>query len=127
MHGAGMPHTFEGEGPGADQEVVLNWNTWTVNGIGGGFTGPASQFIEDASYIKLREISVSYNLRPEWVTPLGFSAAEITLAGRNLKTWTDYSGIDPENNLWGNSSGRGIDYFNNPQTRSWVIGLSLTR
>ena len=127
MHGAGTPHTFEGEGPGADQEVMLNWNTWTLNGIGSGFTGPSSQFIEDASYIKLREISLSYNLRPEWVSPLGFSAAEITLAGRNLKTWTDYTGIDPENNLWGNSSGRGIDYFNNPQTRSWVIGLSLTR
>ncbi|NIP79574.1 MAG: hypothetical protein GWM90_10290 [Gemmatimonadetes bacterium] len=49
------------------------------------------------------------------------------MAARNLKTWTDYSGIDPEMNLWGNSAGRGIDYFNNPQTRSWAFGLSITR
>ena len=127
MHGAGTPHTFEGFGPGAGREVVLNWNTWTVNGLGSGFTGPSSQFIEDASYMKLREISLSYTLDPEWLRPLGFTAAEVTVAGRNLKTWTDYSGIDPENNLWGNSAGRGIDYFNNPQSRSWVFGFSLTR
>lgn len=127
MHGVGTPHTFEGAGPGAGTEVMLNWNTWTVGGIGSGFTGPASQFIEDASYIKLREISVSYTLDPDWLAPLGFTAADVTVAGRNLVTWTDYSGIDPENNLWGNSAGRGIDYFNNPQSRSWVFGLSLTR
>jgi hypothetical protein len=126
MHGLGQPHTFEGDGPGAGEEVSLNWATWTIGGIGSGFTGPSSQFIEDASYVKLREISLSYNLNPDWL-PLDFSAAEITVGGRNLMTWTDYSGIDPEMNLWGNSAGRGIDYFNNPQTRSWVFGLSVTR
>ena len=127
MHGSGQPHTFEGAGPGAGTEVILNWDTWTVNGLGSGFTGPASQFIEDASYVKLREISVTYSLQSEWLEPLGFTAADVTVAGRNLYTWTDYTGIDPENNLWGNSAGRGIDYFNNPQSRSWVFGFSLTR
>lgn len=127
MHGVGTPNTFEGAGPGQGTEVMLNWNTWTVGGIGSGFTGPASQFIEDASYVKLREVSVTYTLDPDWLEPLGFTAADVTVAGRNLVTWTDYSGIDPENNLWGNSAGRGIDYFNNPQSRSFVFGLSLTR
>ncbi|MEJ2503642.1 MAG: TonB-dependent receptor [Gemmatimonadota bacterium] len=127
MHGLGQPWTFEGYGPGQGTEVMRNWDTWTLNGIGSGFTGPASQFIEDASYVKLREVSASFNLLQEWLRPIGFTAAEITVAARNLYTWTDYSGIDPENNLWGNSAGRGIDYFNNPQTRSWVFGLSLTR
>jgi TonB-linked SusC/RagA family outer membrane protein len=127
MHGAGETRTFEGEGPGAGTPVTLNWNTWTVGGIGSGFTGPASQFIEDASYVKLRELSITYTLNPDWLAPIGFTAADVTVAGRNLVTWTDYSGIDPENNLWGNSAGRGIDYFNNPQSRSWVFGISLTR
>jgi hypothetical protein len=51
----------------------------------------------------------------------------LTLSGRNLKTWTDYTGIDPESNLTGQSVGRGLDYFNNPQTRSWVISVNLNR
>lgn len=144
MHGAGVAHVFgcgdpnKGTattcanpenvgGPGAGTEVRLNWNTWVLNNIGSGFTGPSVQYIEDASYVKLREISVAYTLPSSVLARFGFSAAEITMAGRNLHTWTDYSGIDPENNLWGNSSGRGIDYFNNPQTRSWVVGVSITR
>ncbi len=127
MHGAGEPRVFEGEGPGAGTQVMLNWDTWGYNGPGSGFTGPAVQFVEDGSYVKLRELSVSYDLNAEWLRPLGFSAAQITVAGRNLVTWTDYTGIDPESNLTGPSTGRGLDYFNNPQTRSWVIGASLTR
>ena len=50
------------------------------------------------------------------------------LSGRNLALWTDYSGIDPETNLTGPIGvGRGVDYFNSPNTRSWVIALQLTR
>ena len=37
------------------------------------------------------------------------------------------NGIDPESNLTGQSVGRGLDYFNNPQTRSWVISVNLNR
>ncbi|MEJ2216247.1 MAG: SusC/RagA family TonB-linked outer membrane protein [Gemmatimonadota bacterium] len=126
MHGAGQTVTFDGEGPGAGTPVVLNWDTWTLNGIGSGFTGPAAQFVEDASFVKLREISLSYSVPSRLLRPFGFSTAEITLAGRNLRTWTDYTGIDPESNLTGPSTGRGLDYFNNPQTRSWVVGVSIT-
>jgi len=57
----------------------------------------------------------------------GLSSASFTVSGRNLKTWTDYTGIDPETNLTGQSVGRGLDYFNNPQTRSWVISVNLNR
>jgi hypothetical protein len=50
------------------------------------------------------------------------------VAGRNLHTWTDYTGIDPESNLGGAAVLiQGIDYFNNPQTRSFVISLGLNR
>ena len=50
------------------------------------------------------------------------------MAGRNLATWTKYSGIDPETNLGGAEvAAQGIDYFNNPQTRSFVITLGINR
>jgi hypothetical protein len=54
------------------------------------------QFLHDASFTKLREISVSYTL-PERIA--GFASARratVTLAGRNLHTWTKFPGLDPE-------------------------------
>jgi TonB-linked SusC/RagA family outer membrane protein len=126
-HGAGKDTIFPGVGPGQGQTAKLNWRTWGQNGLGNSFTGPSAQFIEDASYVKLRDISVSYTLDQPWMERFGFGTAEITLAGRNLKTWTDYTGIDPESNLTGQSLGRGVDYFNNPRTRSFVLGVTLSR
>ena len=119
---------WEVAGPGAGTDVTLNWATWTVDGFGSSFTGPSVTNIEDASFVKLRDISVSYTLDQPWLRRrFGMSSMNITLSGRNLKTWTDYTGIDPESNLTGQSVGRGIDYFNNPQTRSWVISVNLNR
>jgi hypothetical protein len=50
------------------------------------------------------------------------------VAGWNLKTWTSYSGLDPETNLAGASALlQGYDFFNMPQTRSFVITVGLNR
>jgi len=114
-------------GPGAGDPVVIDENWYAGNG--GGFGPVASQFIEDASFVKLREISLGYTLDQPWVTRnLGFSSIDLRVAGRNLHTWTDYTGIDPESNLGGAAVLiQGIDYFNNPQTRSFVISVGLNR
>lgn len=119
---------FDYAGPGVGKSVPINWLTWYWNGIGSGFTGPASQFIEDGGYVKLRDVSVAYTFRDQdWLTNVGFSALNVAVSGRNLVTWTDYTGIDPENNLDGQTLGRGIDYFNNPQTRAFIVNVTLTR
>jgi hypothetical protein len=114
-------------GPGVGTTVTLD-ESW-YQGDGSGFGAVSRQFVEDGSYVKLREISLTYSLNnPIFFRGLGLSNIDFRLAGRNLKTWTDYSGIDPETNLagaeWGN---RGIDYFNNPQTRSLVFSIGLNR
>ena len=84
--------------------------------------------IEDGGFVKLRDVSVAYTLRDQdWLSRIGFSTLDVQVVGRNLKTWTDYTGIDPESNLDGATLGRGIDYFNNPQTRSWGVNFTLTR
>ncbi|MEZ4415905.1 MAG: SusC/RagA family TonB-linked outer membrane protein [Gemmatimonadota bacterium] len=115
-------------GPGAGQSVNLDWNSWFWGGIGSGFTGPSSQFVEDGGFGKLREVQVSYTFNQgEVLDRLGLSSLTLAVAGRNLWTHTNYSGIDPESNLWGQTLGRGIDYFNNPQTRSWVVNLTVNR
>jgi hypothetical protein len=56
--------------------------------------GANDQFFEDASFTKLREVSMTYTLPERWVR----SRMSLTLAGRELHTWTKYSGVDPEAN-----------------------------
>jgi TonB-linked SusC/RagA family outer membrane protein len=114
-------------GPGAGLAVPIG-EAW-FTGDGGIFNGPKSQFNESASFVKLREISVGYTFDQPWVSRLmGFSSMEVRVAGRNLHTWTDYTGVDPETSLLGSASpARGFDYFNNPQSRSYVFSLTLNR
>lgn len=131
VQGAGRDTIFEGAGPGAGQRVIVNWDTWVL-GNGNSFGGPDSQDYVDASWAKLRDITLSYafgenELNRFGFTRLGFSGLALTLSGRNLATWTDYVGIDPESNLTGQTAARGLDYFHNPQTRSFAISLTLTR
>jgi hypothetical protein len=114
-------------GPGAGKEVTIDQG-WYQN-LGSGFGPVSAQFVEDGSYVKLREIAVGYTFDASWVNRLlGLSTVELNLAGRNLKTWTDYTGIDPETNLGGAEvQVQGIDYFNNPGVRTWVLTLGLNR
>ena len=114
-------------GPGAGQAVPLG-EAW-FTGPGGIFNGPVSAFVEDAGFVKLREISLGYTFDQAWVSRvLGFGSIDLRVAGRNLVTWTKYSGVDPETSLLGSASAvRGIDYFNNPQGRSYVFSVTLNR
>ena len=126
-HGDGQPWVFEGFGPGAGQEVIRD-ALWAVAGNGSIFTGGSQFFIERASFVKLRDVSIRYALHGGPVSRfLGFSRAEFSFTGRNLVTWTDYTGLDPESNLTGQSTARGLEYFNNPRVRSFVFQISLVR
>ncbi len=126
-HGEGQPWVFHGFGPGAGREVVRD-EEWAVLGPGGGFTGGAQFFIERASFVKLRDVSVRYALQGGPVSRfLGFGRIELSFTGRNLITWTDYTGLDPESNLTGQSTARGLEYFNNPRIRSYVFQINLVR
>ena len=93
------------------------------------FTGLSENCLEDGGFVKLREISVGYTLDYPWVQRLlGFSSIDLRVAGRNLKTWTDYTGYDPEANAGGAiEATRGIDYFLMPQTRSFLFSVTLNR
>lgn len=114
-------------GPGAGKAFVVGQSWW--QGQGGGFGSVARQFIEDGSYVKLRELSVAYTLENnQFVSRMGLSNIDLRLAGRNLRTWSDYSGLDPEANLGGSAVlVQGIDYFNLGNTRSIVLSVGLNR
>lgn len=77
-------------------------------------------FVEDGSYIKLRELSVAYNLAPRFVEKIAFgraTGARIALVGRNLYTWTHYSGFDPDVTAGSDFNYR-IDGFRYPNFRT---------
>jgi TonB-linked SusC/RagA family outer membrane protein len=126
-HGDGQPWVFEGFGPGAGEEVVRD-ALWALAGAGSGFTGGTQFFIERASFVKLRDVSLRYTVNGGPVTRwLGFARAEFSFTGRNLITWTDYTGLDPESNFTGQGNARGLEYFNNPRIRSYVFQVNLVR
>ncbi|HYW14055.1 MAG TPA: SusC/RagA family TonB-linked outer membrane protein [Longimicrobium sp.] len=84
------------------------------------------EFIEDGTFVKLRELSVGYRIEGDWARRLGVDDVGIRLAGRNLYTWTDYSGIDPEINLFAASTvARGVDFATTPIPRTWVLGFDF--
>jgi TonB-linked SusC/RagA family outer membrane protein len=136
----GNEHSFGKDGPingpvvgagvdpatGVGRPVPIGENWYT--GVGGLFAGTDQQWIEDAGFVKLREISLSYRLdSPGIQRALGF-IVDLRVSARNLKTWTKYTGYDPETNLGqAQSATRGKDYFNQPQARSYVFSVTLSR
>ena len=117
-------------GPGAGTKFPAGENWYRNSGLAAcAFTGYDAPCIEDGGYVKLREISLGYTFDQPWVArSLGLSSLEVRVAGRNLKTWTKYTGLDPETNLGGSTSRvGGIDYFNLPLTRSFVFTVNLNR
>lgn len=94
--------------------------------LGGGFGPVASQFIEKGTRTRLREVALTYTLNMAKVAPRSrLQSIDFSVSGRNLALWTNYTGIDPETNLTGPSNGRGLDYFNNPGTRSYFFTIKV--
>jgi len=114
-------------GPGVGLPVPLDESWWT--GDASVFNGVDAAFLEPGHFVKLREVSLGYTLDQPWVArSLGFSSIELRVAGRNLTSWNDYTGVDPETSLLGAVSPvRGLNYFNNPQSRSWTFTLTMNR
>jgi TonB-linked SusC/RagA family outer membrane protein len=106
-------------------EVLLDQYWYT--GLGGGFGPVGEQFIYDASWVRLRELSLSYQLPESLCKALHIPGASLGFTGRNLALWTNSPqlGVDPETNLTGVTNGRGLDYFNNPGTKSYIFSLSV--
>ena len=84
-------------------------------------------YIEDASFWKLRELAATIMFPNEWASYFGADRLNLTLAGRNLVTWTDYSGPDPELNGAGTGSNfNTFDFFSQPPVRTLTARLDLS-
>ena len=88
--------------------------------------GTEAGFVEDADFVKFRELSVTLNAPERWAGRMGVASVSLTLAGRNLKTWTDYSGFDPEANENAAFTNFSTDEFNTqPQVRYLTARLNI--
>ncbi|MEP2774015.1 MAG: SusC/RagA family TonB-linked outer membrane protein [Fulvivirga sp.] len=90
------------------------------------FYGTNAGYIEDASFWRLREVSLTYSLPKKILSPLGFSRVSLTLSGQNLGLWTDYSGLDPEISSVGQANFTTEEFLSQPPVRSWRARLNLT-
>lgn len=112
-----------GAGAANAASVKLDQNYYM--GIGGGFT-INEPFVEDASWVRLRELSLSYSLPAKFLANQKvIKGATFGFVGRNLFLWTKYKGVDPETSLVGGNKAQGIDYFNNPGTKSYGVNLKV--
>lgn len=80
--------------------------------------------LQDASYIKLRNVQLSYTLPKQWLSRLKVNSLTVFVSGQNLKTWTNFYGIDPENSLSGNAYASSIATI--PTTKVVNLGLNLS-
>lgn len=83
--------------------------------------------VNDAGFAKLREVSVSYQVPDSWAARLGASRASITLAGRNLHTWSKWTGLDPEALFLGDGFGQHSVFEQDqlPQLAQFVATVNL--
>ncbi|MBK6284822.1 MAG: SusC/RagA family TonB-linked outer membrane protein [Draconibacterium sp.] len=82
----------------------------------------STRWIEDGSYLRLKNVSLSYSIPGEF---LAFKNAQFYISGTNLLTLTNYLGYDPEFAFSSSHVNQGIDYGLTPQARQFVIGIKL--
>jgi TonB-linked SusC/RagA family outer membrane protein len=90
------------------------------------FYGLETGFFEDAGFVKLREVSLTYTAPSQWASRIGANALSFTLTGRNLATWTDYTGVDPELNTSGQTNFNTADFLTQPPVRYFIARVNMT-
>ena len=87
--------------------------------------GTQAGYMEDADFVKFRELSLTYDAPPNWATRIGASSLSFTIAGRNLATWTKYKGLDPELNEAGQNNFTTADFLTQPPVRYWIGRINV--
>ena len=86
----------------------------------------SSRFVEDASFLRLKNISLGYQVPQKYFSNNFLRSARIYASATNLLTWTRYTGGDPEvNSLDGSTIAQGLDLYTFPQVRTVLIGLNV--
>jgi TonB-linked SusC/RagA family outer membrane protein len=96
--------------------------------FGANGTGESSRYVSNAGYVRLKTVTLGYNLPSSMISRLKISNARIYVSAQNLLTFTDYEGWDPEVNAdtyAGNNINQGIDFYSAPQAKTITFGINL--
>ncbi|HLZ44478.1 MAG TPA: SusC/RagA family TonB-linked outer membrane protein [Gemmatimonadales bacterium] len=111
--------------PKCPQKALPYYGVGFYNGL-----DPNDFFIEDGSYAKLKELSINYSFSPSTLRAIGLSSLaelRVGIVGRNLLTFTKYSGLDPEvSGLFGDPFQVRMDWFQYPQFRTLSAVVEVT-
>lgn len=115
---------------GPDDETDIPMPVFLGNEYSG--TNPSSRYLQDASYLRLKSISLGYNLPASWTQRIKVRSARIYASATNLYTLTNYTGWDPEVNFLGTNRTttdtniqQGYDFYTAPQARTFTVGLKV--
>lgn len=115
-----------------NQSIAVNWR-WRKEGditeipralfnTGYNWLG-SDRYIEDASYIRLSYLQLSYNFEPSWLKRYGLQTLNLYASADNLCFWSKYTGLDPEISVGG--WGRATDSSKTPRSRSYTLGITV--
>lgn len=115
-----------------NQSIAVNWR-WRKEGditeipralynTGYNWLG-SDRYVEDASYLRLSYLQLSYNFEPNWLKRYGLQTLNVYASADNLCFWSKYTGLDPEISVGG--WGRAEDQSKTPRSRSYTIGLTV--
>ncbi|WP_282124531.1 SusC/RagA family TonB-linked outer membrane protein [Algibacter mikhailovii] len=86
----------------------------------------SDRFLEDASFLRMKFITLRYNLPMEFLRKINFTTASVFITGTNLLTFTEYSGVDPETGNSADWKRLGYDTNQTPRAQQATIGLNLS-
>ena len=83
-------------------------------------------FLKSGNYTRLKDITLSYSFPKNWLEKLNMGDSKIYVSGRNLLTFTDFDGVDPEETSRGNNLTRGVIENEWPQAKTIIFGLDIS-
>ena len=125
---------FENMSSFENQSVAVNWR-WrkegditeiprAVNGSGNAYNYLGSdRYVEDASYLRLSYVQLSYSFEPDWLKKMGLRQMNLYFSADNVCFWTKYTGLEPEVAVGGD--GYASDHTKTPRSRSYTLSLSV--
>jgi hypothetical protein len=88
--------------------------------------GTQAGYVEDGGFTKLREVSITYFAPSNWARKVGASDLSVSIVGRNLATWTKYTGVDPELNEAGQNNFTTADFLTQPPVRYFIGRVNVS-
>ncbi|KAI9432249.1 hypothetical protein F5148DRAFT_1295813 [Russula earlei] len=89
-------------------------------------TGANSRVIEDGSYLRLKTVSLGYNLSPAMLKKLTLKAFRVYVSAQNVFTLTSYTGMDPEVSVFNSVLTPGLDFSAYPRARTVTVGANIS-